>query len=133
MLNGRFQCLVQLHGTHYQTISSYQHLSTFLSRVSSLTCTEFLFHNLLGALVFDNAHVTAPYKKLTLLLLVLFICSCVLPSRNVRLCTANKRMDLEVPIFAVICTRCMLTRYVRLQNFTQIFNVFDLHFQGQSF
>ena len=52
------------------------------------------------------------------------------PSRNVRLYTANKLLDLEAPIYAIIC---MLTSYVRLPMFIQIVNVLDLHFQGDIF
>ena len=46
-----------------------------------------------------------------------------------RLCTANKRLNLKVPIFAHIC---MLTRYVRLQIVIQIVNVLNLHFKARS-
>ena len=44
--------------------------------------------------------------------------------------TVNKRLDLEVPIFAHIWT---LTWYVRLQIFIQIISVLDNHLQGQKF
>ena len=56
--------------------------------------------------------------------------SSVRPSRNVRLRTANKRLELSAPIFAQVC---MLSRYVRSPIFIQIHNVLDFHFQGQRF
>ena len=46
-----------------------------------------------------------------------------------RLCTANKRLNLEVPIFAHIRK---LTRNVRLQIVIQIVNVLNLHFKAMS-
>ena len=57
-----------------------------------------------------------------------FVRPYVRPSRNVRLCTANKRLDLDTPLFAYVCT---LTRYCRLLIFIQIVNVFDFQFQSQ--
>ena len=54
-------------------------------------------------------------KHFGLLVYIMFGCSSVHPSvcpvTNVRLCTVNKRRDLEEPIFAHIC---MLTRHLRL-------------------
>ena len=52
----------------------------------------------------------------------------ILPSRNVRLCTTNKRLDQEALFFAHIC---ILRRNHSLPIFIQIANVLDLHFQGQ--
>ena len=54
----------------------------------------------------------------------------VRPTRNVRLCTAKKRLNLEAPIFAYVWT---LTRYVRVPIFIRIVDVLDFHFQGQRF
>ena len=51
------------------------------------------------------------------------------PSWNI-LCSANKRLDLETPILANICTLIM---YVRLPIFIRIINILDLHFKGQRF
>ena len=48
----------------------------------------------------------------------------------VRLYIANKRLDLEVIIFPLVC---MLTRDVRLPIIIQIVHVFNLHFQSQRF
>ena len=59
-----------------------------------------------------------------------FVCVPVGPSRYVWLCTVNKRLDVEAPIFAYICR---LTSYVFLPIFIQIFNVLDIHFKGQRF
>ena len=59
-----------------------------------------------------------------------FVSSCVRRSRNVRLCTTNKRLDLEAPIFAHLCT---LTMYLCLPIFIQILNVPELQFKGQIF
>ena len=50
--------------------------------------------------------------------------------RNVHLCSANKRLDLEAPIFESLSR---LTRYVRNQIFFQIGNVLDLPFQARIF
>ena len=52
------------------------------------------------------------------------------PFRNVRLCTASKRLNLESPIFAHVCR---LTSYVRLQTFVNIANFLDFYFQSQRF
>ena len=52
------------------------------------------------------------------------------PSRNVRLCTTNKQLDLELLIFAYVCK---LTIKNSMLIFIQIVNVLDLHFQGQRF
>ena len=44
--------------------------------------------------------------------------------------TADKRLDLEAPIFAYVCT---LTGYIRLPIIIRILTVLDLHFQGKNF
>ena len=59
-----------------------------------------------------------------------YVCTSVHLSRNVRLCTANKRLDSEAPILAHSCT---LTMYVCLPIFIQNLNVLDVYFQGQIF
>ena len=50
--------------------------------------------------------------------------------RHVWLCTANKRLDLEAPIFGHIC---MLTRYVCPPILISIVHIIDCHFKGQRF
>ena len=50
--------------------------------------------------------------------------------KKIKDCTTNKRLDLEVSIFAHIC---MFTSTVRQPIFINIVNVFDLHFKGQRF
>ena len=49
---------------------------------------------------------------------------------SVTKCTANKRLNLEAPIFAY--TR-KFKRQFRLSIFVQIVNVFGLHFQSKRF
>ena len=51
-------------------------------------------------------------------------------SRNVQLCTTNKRLDLEAPIFEHVS---MLTIYLRLPIVIQIVVSLGLHFQGPKF
>ena len=54
----------------------------------------------------------------------------VRPSRNVRKCTANKRLDLEAPVFAHVCR---LSRFLRIPIFIEVLNALDLYFQGKRF
>ena len=70
------------------------------------------------------------YGTLCMLAGRMFVRSFIGLSRNIRLCTTNKRLNLDGPTFAHLCTR---TRYVRRLIFIQILNVLDLHFQGQRF
>ena len=51
-------------------------------------------------------------------------------SQNVRLCTANKQLDLEEPFFTHVC---LLTTYICQLIFIQIDNVLYLNFQAQRF
>ena len=51
-------------------------------------------------------------------------------SRNIWLCTTNKRLYLEAPILKHLCK---LTRYIRQLTFIQMVNVLDLNFQDQRF
>ena len=52
----------------------------------------------------------------------------VRPSRSIRFCTANKRPDLEAPVFTHVW---ILTGYVRTPIFVEIVNVLDLLYKGQ--
>ena len=59
-----------------------------------------------------------------------YVRSSVRPSRNLRLYTAYKRLDLKAPNCAHVST---LTRYVHFSIFIQIIDVLDFHYQGQRF
>ena len=56
----------------------------------------------------------------------MYVLSSILPSLNVLLCNANKRLHLEAPISAHIC---MVTICFHLPFFVQIVNDFELHFK----
>ena len=59
----------------------------------------------------------------------LYVYSSVRPSRNVRLCNANKWLDLEAPIFVHIC---MLIMFIR-QSISSKLSTSLTHFQCQRF
>ena len=61
---------------------------------------------------------------------VQYVSSSVHPSQNVRLCTGNKRLDLEGPICTYVCR---FTGTVRLPIFIQIDNVVDHNSKGKEF